>query len=115
MIEHEWTLETLAGEPHPTDSSLDAADGEPRDIDAVDFGTVANLLRDFDPLNQRIGLVRDFHPKRGRFIRRSWAYLVNGRLPEHFSESDGRPDTKVPAKYHRELAAALATVAEVAR
>ena len=46
-----------------------------------------------------IALLRD-HSDDGRL----WAYLTDdGLLPEHFTNSWGQPDCKVPAKYRNEV------------
>jgi hypothetical protein len=39
---------------------------------------------------------------------RCWAYVVDGKLPEMFSDSRWSPTHKVPARFHKELAAFMA-------
>jgi hypothetical protein len=44
----------------------------------------------------RIGLVRDL-PRLGG---RSWAYIVDGKLPEYFTDAYDDNTARVPLKYH---------------
>lgn len=34
----------------------------------------------------------------------SWAYVEDGKLPEHFEDAYGNKATKVPARFHQEVA-----------
>jgi len=55
----------------------------------------------------RLVLVRDEFNKDDELIDRQWAYVVDGTLPEYFEDAYQRPMSKVPQRYHRELAEAL--------
>lgn len=55
-------------------------------------------------LTTELVLVRDEYDEYGEdLIDRSWAYVEDGELPETFENG-----ARVPLKYHRELAAAIA-------
>jgi hypothetical protein len=98
MADYEWVVETVE------------RDGEDEDIlDVNHYDTYAEAKEyaaragtDFDgvPVFQRIGLVRDEgqHP-----LNRSWAYVVDGALPSHFSDAYGHLTTKVPTKYFLQM------------
>lgn len=52
-----------------------------------------------DAPKARIGLVRDLP----RLDGRSWAYIVDGKLPEYFTDAYDDQTAKVPQKYHNAL------------
>lgn len=89
MVKYEWTKELI---------------DEGGDIVDSDF---ADSLKDFqlkDTERYDLGLVRNEGSERAGVTGRLWAYVVNNKLPEYFSEADGNQTTiKVPAKYHNEL------------
>ncbi|HQR98142.1 MULTISPECIES: hypothetical protein [unclassified Polaromonas] len=37
---------------------------------------------------------------------RSWAYLIDGKLPTHFEDAYQNPVAKVPARFHKEVSSA---------
>ena len=53
----------------------------------------------------RLVLVRDDHRHGG--IDRSWAYVEEGKLPDHFKDAYDRNEAKVPQRFHKELAKAF--------
>lgn len=52
-----------------------------------------------------IGLVRDRGNDADGVIDRQWAYIEDGKLPARFSACGGPDGPKVPARYHKEIAA----------
>jgi len=54
----------------------------------------------------RIVLVRDRTDKYESLVCRSWAYIEDGKLPEHFEDAYNNQTAKVPAKFHKEVARA---------
>jgi len=52
---------------------------------------------------QRLVLVRDLW--NGEHLKnRTWAYVVDGKLPEFFKDEMDHPQERVPARFKRELA-----------
>jgi len=51
---------------------------------------------------ERLVLVRDVF-RDFSLEDRTWAYVESGKLPQHFSDSSGREETKVPKRFHAEL------------
>lgn len=48
-------------------------------------------------------LVCDIYDEIDGLQDRFWAYVVNGKLPTHFSDSLGNLTRKVPVRFHTEL------------
>ena len=87
MKEYEWDIETL-------DEFGDIEDHEH-----------SEKLRPYhfnlEP-NQQLVLVCDHW--QGGWMYRSWAYVVDGELPEHFEDAYQNAEGKVPQRFHKELA-----------
>jgi hypothetical protein len=49
-------------------------------------------------------LIREAGSEAHGVQERTWAYVVNDRLPEYFSDAAGTPMHKVPKRFHNELA-----------
>ena len=80
-VYYEWDIETYDGE----------------DIDDHDHAERLRDLQELEP-DQRLVLVRTTSEDR------TWAYVENGRLPERFRDAYETPQTRVPVRFHRELA-----------
>jgi hypothetical protein len=94
MIRHEWTVEFL----------------EEDDIVESCFGdTLSEALRHAGDTPagciKRVGVVRDRFDAAESLVCRSWAYLEDVKLPERFVDGCGRETVKVPARFHKEVAA----------
>lgn len=96
----EWLIETLDG---PDAVETDILEVNHRDTYSAALKDQADELA-AGAKAVRIGLVRDRGNEDEGVICRSWAYVRDGKLPEYFNDGD-RDVAKVPAKYHRELAA----------
>lgn len=70
-----------------------------KDGDIIDHNH-ADKLTEFSEVckTDTLVLVRDSDNER------AWAYVENGKLPEFFSDAYQRPTTKVPKRFHKELA-----------
>jgi hypothetical protein len=81
--------------------------GEDADIHDVmhaeSYTSLVDMMR--YSTHKRLGLVRDRRSGHDALCR-SWAYIVNGKLPEYFEDAGGAQVAKVPARYHAELARA---------
>jgi hypothetical protein len=94
----EWLLEELV------DGSEDA---DIHDVSHADsYAGIMALAKGCE--HCRIGLVIDKWNAALMSDDRGWAYIVDGKLPERFTDAGGVEMVKVPAKYHNELARANA-------
>lgn len=57
-----------------------------------------------DDITTSLVLVRNFGSENSGLQEREWAYVVNGKLPEWFEDAFGAKTTKVPQRFHKELA-----------
>jgi len=94
MIRYEWTVELLEGE----------------DIVDLYFGdTLKEVLRQAGDTpvgcTKHIGVVRDRYDSGEDLVCRSWAYMEDGKLPERFEDAMCVEVAKVPARFHKEVAA----------
>ena len=94
--QYEWDVETVT-------------EDEFKDIESHNFSdTLAPLLRFLNTpepgYTKALVLVRDETDNFGDGLERSWAYVKDGKLPEHFEDSGGRPMAKVPKRFHAEFA-----------
>jgi hypothetical protein len=89
MTNYEWDYETI-----------DLNSG-----DIIDHNH-ANKLTDFraEDKTDTLVLIRDSGDQIHGLQERTWAYVINNKLPEYFSDSTGIPLHKVPARFHKELA-----------
>jgi hypothetical protein len=96
-VRFEWVIETL---------------DEHGDIEDVNH---SDTFPGFPEDGLNIGLVRDVYewpendPERKcdpDLASRSWAYIVDGKLPESFEYAGGGHAAKVPVKFHDEVAKA---------
>ena len=92
MTQYEWDVEEI-------DEHGDIIDHNHRDTAVA----VLHLARGFALSD--VVLVRDVW-KDDSLQERSWAYVVDGRLPEFFEDAYQRQTVKVPARFHSELKAA---------
>lgn len=81
-VTYEWDIET-------SDEHGDIQEHDHRD-------TLAERPR---PLTKNDALVLVCDDDNGR----SWAYVKNGELPDHFSDAYDRPTRNVPKRFHAEL------------
>lgn len=51
-----------------------------------------------------IVLVRDVVDKHTSLVDRAWAYMAEGKLPQHFEDAYGSCVSKVPTRFVREVA-----------
>ena len=100
-VGYEWTIEVVR-----------TYDDGINDIDDLDFwDTYAEVKRaasakQVEPdCRLDIGLVRHRYDEYGDLIDTEWAYMVDGKLPETFEDARGRPGSRVPARFHAEVAA----------
>lgn len=92
---YEWTAEHVN------------ADGDVEDLDFWD--SVDELPTEAqDGCTLEIGVVRYRYADDGDLLETAWAYVDDGKLPEHFEDAHGAAVAKVPARFHEELAAHLA-------
>lgn len=63
----------------------------------------AKHLREITP-NEHLVIVCDQWPNSGG-LKRSWAYVKDGRLPVMFTDADNRDTIRVPKRFHAELEA----------
>ena len=94
MIRYEWTVELLEGE-----DIVDSYFAECYER-ALTFAVNAS-----SDCVVRIGVVRDRYDSGEDLVCRSWAYLEDGKLPERFEDAYGREIVKVPARFHKAVAA----------
>ena len=88
-VYYEWTVDHINSD---------------EDIEDADFSDTVEGLRphtwEGDPLySVDYGVVRDQEDG-----TRTWAYVRKGKLQEHFHDAMGEPQTKVPQRFHAELA-----------
>lgn len=87
-VRYEWDVETLDG-----DDIVDHQHSET-------LGTLPPLEQ-----NQRLVLVRDFGNDLDGLVERSWAYVVNDRLPDcFFDAAETLTNSHVPERFRKELA-----------
>jgi len=96
-IRYEWDCEEVA-----------AHHDEEEVIDHFHTETLREALRQAkseppDGSEFKIVLVRDELDRYDSLEVRSWAYLVDGALPEHFEDALGNPTAKVPRRFHEEV------------
>lgn len=93
QVDYEWDCEQL-------DKHGDIVDHN--------FATsYAEALASCDGESSKVLLVRTEGNDDDGVTERSWAYVENGRLPERFGDSWGRPTgAKVPKRFHVEVARA---------
>lgn len=86
MIVYEWDYETWE-------------DGEVIDHDHED------KLKSFTPdrKTDHLVLVRNEGSDAEGLTDRHWAYVVEGKLPEFFSDTRGEISIRVPVRFHNEL------------
>jgi len=94
MIRYEWTVETLEED--------DIVESEFADNYEQALRIAANPLADY---SVRIGIVRDRYDCYEDLVCRSWAYIESGKLPEYFVDGRGVETTKVPRRFHKQVAA----------
>lgn len=96
---YEWDCETVAD-----GASADFEDGECIDHahDSTYRAVKAYAERhQCEPgFRYQLVLVRDDDD------RRAWAYVENGKLPEFFTDADGEDYSRVPKRFHAEVARA---------
>lgn len=51
----------------------------------------------------RLVLVKNVY-RNWDLVERTWAYVEDGKLPEYFSNSSDQEESKVPKRFHKELA-----------
>jgi|SRR6185312_3096062 len=94
-IVYEWANETIVG-------------GEISDCNFTD--TLAEISKE-DFINNDIALVRNEGNESSGLTDRNWAYIKHRILPDYFCNADGKQiKTKVPQKFHKELAAYLKSI-----
>lgn len=89
---YEWDIETWADDEvvdHDHRDRVHEFDGE-------------KLTRAVAEDGYRLVLIRDVH-KNNDLVCRSWAYVSDGELPDHFLDADDRPIAKVPPRYAAEF------------
>ena len=87
MIDYEWDVETL---------------DEFGDIEDHNHSEKLRPYHlDLEP-SQRLVLVCDHWE--GGWMYRSWAYVVDGELPEHLVDAYDTEIRRVPQRFHKELA-----------
>lgn len=95
-VTYEWAVETT--------TNVDTGEYEKGEIlDVNHFDTFAEAKEHADGpcwagCEEVLVLVRDTDSDR------AWAYMVDGKLPTHFTDAYGRAVAKVPERYHREVA-----------
>ena len=88
-VSYEWIVETL---------------DEHGDIeDVCQWDNFAEALKAQKGTGGRsdLVLVRDVWQDDGNLVCREWAYIKDGKLPEHFGV--GQSGTPVPKRFHREV------------
>lgn len=92
-VRYEWDVESLEGE--------DVLDHDHRDTfaEAIAAEKISQNFRE----TTRICLVRDIWDYDHGLQERTWAYLEDGKLPEHFEDSGGRMSSRVPQRFHQEI------------
>ncbi len=94
-VEYEWDCETqtsVDSAEHEEGEVLDHRHGESYAKVALDASAIPEPGERF-----AIVLVRDDE------AGRSWAYVEDGKLPDYFSDADGRNAAKVPKRFHVEV------------
>ena len=86
-ITYEWTLETL----------------DNGDIVDSDFSDTLSFNKAYLPGND-LGLCRVLGNERDGVVDTTWAYVKDGKLDTHFRDSAGSEISKVPQRFHTELA-----------
>ncbi len=88
-VNYEWTLEAI-------DEFDDISDSE--------FSEKLSAFADAELNGKDIGLVRNEGTEADGLTDRYWAYIKDGKLPEFFSDDQGREvNIKVPQRFHEEL------------
>lgn len=88
-VKYEWCIEVMDGEDIADSSFFDSLSS----FDKSDLEGNALVL------------VRNEGNEVEGVVNRLWAYVVNGELPVYFSNELGNSiNTKVPQKFHKELA-----------
>jgi len=88
------------------------------DIEEVDqYGDIvdhhhADEARNLPDVSGDLVLVRDAGNEHFGVTERSWAYVVEGALPEFFTDAYGAETAKVPKRFHDELRLYLADRAQ---
>jgi len=85
---YEWTVEELDEDNQPFNS---------------DFSEQLGCLIPVTEAPLNYGLVRDVWDDQDGLIERDWAYVVNGKLPETFTDSNGKPSYQIPERFRKEL------------
>jgi hypothetical protein len=93
---YEWDREMVAdgdSEDYEDEECVDHRHG-------ISYMDVVLSAREEPPagFKWRIVLVRDDDD------RRAWAYLEDGKLPEHFTDAEGDDYKPVPKRFHKEVA-----------
>jgi len=95
---HEWDIETVT-----TSATAEREAGEVIEHDHRDSyaDCLQTITRTPDAgCHYEIVLVRD--DDKGR----SWAYVEHGKLPEYFLDAFGEETSKIPQRFHNEIAKA---------
>lgn len=85
-VQYEWDRETV-------DSHGDIVDHNHSE-------KLAHIIEDKGALV----LVRDEYTEENGVEHREWAYVEGGKLPENFEDAFGKKGSRVPQRYHKELA-----------
>jgi hypothetical protein len=100
-VEYEWVLETLD------------ENGDVGDVDHPETYEEALFRRKLIDGPADIGVVKNYLSADGSTVERAWAYVREQpkswafwALPEFFEDSRGRRDSKVPQRFHAEVASA---------
>lgn len=100
MVSYEWDVETHIYYNESSDiDSMDVLDHE--------------FSESFEEASQKFCVQPEQYPEgvsskhivlvRDDDFMRTWAYLDGNKLPEFFMDADGKNQTKVPKKFHKEV------------
>ena len=98
MTYYEWIVEQMDPETFGT------ADPEIYDTSAFDSLAEAKAFAAQCDLPVELGLTRNIGNEVEGLLDRSWAYVKDGKLADHFGYGLGEIGAAVPARFHKELA-----------
>lgn len=98
MVTYEWDFESW-----DYDENGDVIDIDHDHRDNLD-GCTLEHIGPYEGGEIKLVLVRNVGNENDGLTDRTWAYVVDGKLPTHFANAYDRPQTKIPQRFHHELA-----------
>lgn len=104
MVTYEWDVEKVQDGDTPEREDQEVIEH----YQQSSYADCLQFIKEPSPAGSkyRVVLVRDDQDDPRDIVDRAWAYVENGTLPEYFEDAYLRETTKVPKRFHAEVARA---------